>query len=407
MNTATIARAAAADTAPVSGSYRVDAMRGERVTRVSSQWWNRPADQRFTSLPALYAATRDAADNSTATTYTSADLRVNAKKDDAEALSIILPDDTMANPTHYSFAQLASLVGAPSGYLRTLPATLAGINLQYGLSTHRAELVKTYTRTDGTAELRAVTGPDYGRIHDWEVVAAVQKIAGNGTGDTRWKVPGVLESLTRYNPFVDVTKETTTLFASDRDVFIFLVDDTHPLEIGKLPNGDPDLVYRGFYVWNSEVGARSAGIATMYMRGVCQNRILWGVEGFNEITLRHSKHAPGRFMQQAYPTLRDFANGGTTRLIEGVREAKGLIVARNEDERIDFLTKRADMTKTAAAKVIEAVIQEEGSAPESVWDFVQGITAVARRSEHQDTRITMERSAGKLLDKVTGKARRR
>ncbi|MFX9015955.1 DUF932 domain-containing protein, partial [Acinetobacter baumannii] len=92
----------------------------------------------------------------------------------------------------------------------------------------------------------------------------------------------------------------------------------------------------------------------------------------------------------------NFADGGTTRLIEGVREAKGLIVARTDEERIDFLTKRADMTKTAAAKVIETVTQEEGSAPESVWDFVQGITAVARRSEHQDARITMERSAGKL-----------
>jgi hypothetical protein len=42
-------------------------------------------------------------------------------------------------------------------------------------------------------ELRAVTGPDYGRIYDHELVFAVQRIAGNGTGDTRWKVPGVLD----------------------------------------------------------------------------------------------------------------------------------------------------------------------------------------------------------------------
>jgi hypothetical protein len=36
-----------------------------------------------------------------------------------------------------------------------------------------------------------VTGPDYGRIWDHELIAAVMKIAGNGTGDTRWKAPGV------------------------------------------------------------------------------------------------------------------------------------------------------------------------------------------------------------------------
>ena len=45
---------------------------------------------------------------------------------------------------------------------------------------------------NGRTELRAVTGPDYGRIYDHELVSAVQRIAGNGTGDTRWKVPGVL-----------------------------------------------------------------------------------------------------------------------------------------------------------------------------------------------------------------------
>jgi hypothetical protein len=54
----------------------------------------------------------------------------------------------------------------------------------------------------------------------------VQKIAGNGTGDTRWKIPGVLDWSTGvYNPCVDITKSTTTLYASDRDVFLFLVDD--------------------------------------------------------------------------------------------------------------------------------------------------------------------------------------
>lgn len=45
------------------------------------------------------------------------------------------------------------------------------------------------------------------RIYDQELVAAVQRIAGNGTGDTRWKVPGVLDWSTGvYNPLVDVTK---------------------------------------------------------------------------------------------------------------------------------------------------------------------------------------------------------
>ena len=96
-------------------------------------------------------------------------------------------------PTHWSFGQLTTMIGAPSTYLRELPAPLAAINLQYGLTSNRAELIKTLEVEDGRVELRAVTGPDYGRIFDHELVAAVQRIAGNGTGDTRWKIPGVLD----------------------------------------------------------------------------------------------------------------------------------------------------------------------------------------------------------------------
>src|SRR3989337_1930865 len=67
-------------------------------------------------------------------------------------------------PTHWSFGQLCTLVGAPTSYLRQLPATLSDINLQHGLLSHRAELVKTLEADNGRVELRAVTGPDYGRI---------------------------------------------------------------------------------------------------------------------------------------------------------------------------------------------------------------------------------------------------
>ncbi len=151
--------------------------------------------------------------------------------------------------------------------MRQLPAPLAGINLQHGLLSHRAELVKTLEADDGRLELRAVTGPDYGRIWDHELVEAVMRIAGNGTGDTRWKVPGLLDwsTMTHY-PFVDVTKDTTTLYASDRDVSLFLVDDAHPVEAGRLPSGDPRPLLSRLLCRNSEVGSKTLGIASFYAR---------------------------------------------------------------------------------------------------------------------------------------------
>ena len=259
------------------GGYKVDVSRGERIGRVSSEWFSRPADERYLSLSELQTVVRGRAERSRTRTVESAAIRVEASRGDAERLTLMLPGEAAPlAPTHWSFGQLATLVGAPSTYLRQLPAPLAAINLQYGLTSNRAEQIKTLEVKDGRVELRAVTSPDYGRIFDYELVAAVQRIAGNGTGDTRWKVPGVLDWSTGiYNPQVDITKATTTLYASDRDVFLFLVDDLNPIEAGRLPDGSPDLYFRGFYCWNSEVGAKTLGIASFYLRAVCQNRNLW------------------------------------------------------------------------------------------------------------------------------------
>jgi hypothetical protein len=386
---------------PRRSAYKVDVNRGERIGRVSSEWFSRPADERYLSLSELFGAVRGRAERSRTRTAESAAIRVEANRDDAERLALMLPgEDIPLAPTHWSFAQLATLVGAPATYLRQLPAPFAGINLQYGLTSHRAELVKTLETEDGHVELRAVTGPDYGRIYDHELVTAVQRVAGDGIGDTRWKVPGMLDWSTGiYNPRVDVTRDTTTLYASDRDVFLFLVDDLNPIEAGRLADGSPDLYFRGFYCWNSEVGAKTLGIASFYLRAVCQNRNLWGVEDFEEITIRHSKFAASRFAHEAAPALSRFANSSPMPFINGIKAARERIVARTDEERTEFLRKRG-FSKSEAAKVIETVLVEDGRKPESIFDFVQGITAVARNKPHQDARLDLETRAKKLLDRA-------
>jgi len=384
-----------------SVGYKVDVGRGERVGRVSSEWFSRPDDERFLSLGELARAVRNRAARSRTRVVESTQIRVEADRASPERLSLILPgSDAPVAPTHWSFGQLASQIGAPATYLRQLPAALAGINLQYGLTSHRAEQIKTLETDDGRVELRAVTGPDYGRIYDHELVEAVQRIAGNGTGDTRWKVPGVLDWSTGiYNPKVDITKDTTTLYASDRDVFLFLVDDLNPIEAGRLPDGSPDLYFRGFYCWNSEVGAKTLGIASFYLRAVCQNRNLWGVEDFEEITIRHSKYAASRFAHEAAPALTRFANSSPIPFINGVKAAREKIVASSDDDRSEFLRNRG-FSKAETAKIIETVLAEEGHPPASIFDFVQGITAVARDKTHQDARLDMEAKAKKLFDRA-------
>jgi hypothetical protein len=63
--------------------------------------------------------------------------------------------------------------------------------------------------------------------------------------------------------------------------------------------------------------------------------------------------------------------------------------------------RRQGFSRTDTARVFEAVAEEEGHPASSVWDFVQGITALARRRPHQDARLDLEAKARTLL--LTGR----
>ena len=398
-------------TAPVTGAYQTDAIRhGIGNSAVSSNWWNRPDDERFLSLEDMLAFKQADARQMNSQIVNTHKMQVIGEPDEENPtrgnVLIEYTDEDgrehLNKPTNWSFNQLANLAGAPAGYLRDLPAPIAADAMQWGLRYNRSrDLVKAYGHGTEGGELRATTGPDYGRIFDWEMLQTINRFAGEGSG---WKIPGMMTGSANgraiYDPFVPVTKNTTTLFASDRDIFVFLVDDTHPIEVGKLANGDPDLMFRGFYAWNSETGSKTAGIAAMYLRGVCMNRNLWGVENFQEIKIRHTKFAPDRFAYEAAPALQSFAQGATANFLDGVKAAQDAKIASDDDAALEFLAKRAGVSQRMAKSAAARHLDEEQKPVRSVWDAAQAITAIARDNPHQDNRIDLERKAGALLDKV-------
>ena len=377
---------------------------------VSSQWFSRPDDQKFLSLDNMLAFKKNDAQRMTSRTVDTHKIQIIGEFDEANPsrgdLRIEYADDNNRDhtnvPTNWSFGQLSQLSGAPAGYLKD-PAPLAADCIQWGLRYNRGrELVKVFGSQNDGGDLRAATGPDYGRIYDWEILEPIKQLVDASGG--RWKVPGMMtgsrDGLAVYDPDIPVSMETTTLFASDRDVFVFLVDDRNPIEVGKLPNGEPDLMFRGFYAWNSETGSKTAGIAAMYLRGVCMNRNLWGVENFQEIKIRHTKFAPDRFAMEARPALESFAHGSTATFVEGVQAAKAAKIAHDDESRLEFLSKRAGLSGRMAKAANARHLKEEGRPVETVWDAAQAITAIARDIPHQDARIEVEKKAGILLNKV-------
>ena len=67
-----------------SSGYKVDVSRGERNGRVSSEWFNRPDDERYLSLDDLWAAVKGRSERSRSRVVQTADIRVEAARDSAE-----------------------------------------------------------------------------------------------------------------------------------------------------------------------------------------------------------------------------------------------------------------------------------------------------------------------------------
>ena len=144
------------------------------------------------------------------------------------------------------------------------------------------------------------------------------------------------------------------------------------------------------------LGSKTLGMASFYLRAVCMNRNIWGAEGFEEISIRHSKFAGHRFAHQAAPALERFATSSPAPFMAGIQAAREAIVARKDEDRETFLRKRG-FSRPETDKIIATVLEEEGRPPESIFDFVQGITALARDKPHQDARLELEGKAAKLL----------
>lgn len=373
------------------------------LMHASRQWSSRPADERFTSLTDLLAVTKSAAERSVSTVKSSRGIEFRADpKDELKGIQIVSKDSgRVANPTNFSFGQIASLAGVvPGRYLRNLPAPLAADCLNYGLNFHRnAEdigLLMTKSEPEGKlldekgnpiVELRAATGPNYGRVWNHRIVSALCDRFGDGaTG--QWKVPG------EFGKDVPITKDNTTIYGSDRDMFVFLADEKNRVEIGNRRNGQSGSLARGFFVWNSEVGAQSIGAAFFLFDYACSNRIVWGAQEFKELRLRHTASAPHRWLEEITPVLMDYANAAAAPVEQTIKLA--------QQKRIDtdlekFLTNRK-FTAAQATAVKAAHEREEGRPIETAWDMVTGITAYAKTIRNQDDRVEIERRAGKLLD---------
>jgi hypothetical protein len=354
------------------------------LMQANRQWSTRPEEERFTSLYAMQAALHAQRAISRAAVVSSRRLR--AVPEGRDGLVIEGPSGHGYAPTHWSFGQLAGLVQAPGQYLRDLPAELAADCVNYGLQVTRdASDIGVLLRKDGT--LAAATGPRYGRIWNTDIVDALVDRFGDGaTG--QWRVPGV------FGQAVEVDSQNTTLYAGDRDMFVFLADEANRIELPGRRDGRTGSLARGFFVWNSEVGSSTFGLKTFLYDYVCCNRIVWGAHELEEIRIRHTASAPDRFLEEVTPALLAYANSSAGNVSAVLRGAQ-----RSKLDKVDaFLAQRFGPRVADRIKAVH--VTEEGRPIETLWDAVTGATAYARSIPWSAERVEMETEAGLILDLV-------
>jgi hypothetical protein len=358
------------------------------LMQAHKQWATRPAEERFTSLPEMHAAALARRAISKASIVSSRALRC-AAVDAGQGLAIIGPSGHEVAPTHWSFGQLANLAGAPAGYLRDLPAPLAADCIDFGLQTRDVEDVGVLlTRADDGVQLRAATGPRYGRIWDSDVLAALIDRFGDGvSGD--WRVPGI-----RGQRLESVTKENTTLFGGDRDFFVFLADEDNRITVPNRRDGQAGTMARGFFLTNSEVGGGTLALKAFLFDFVCANRIVWGAQELAQISIRHTASAPDRFLEEIRPALVAYANATESVTRETILAAQ----SSKLDRASDWLAKR--FGPRVAKRIEHAHVLDEGRPIETIFDAVTGATAYARTIPHQAERVAFEAEAGQLLELV-------
>ncbi len=344
----------------------------------SKQWRNRPTDERYSNLEDLKAAVLNRKNASLEGVVDTRDLQV-LPVDDSIAIDF---NGQSLDLTNWSFSQLCCLASAPSSYLRTLTPELVSQNLNHSLPETR-ESAKLLLTSNGHTEVRAFTSESYGRIWDIDVVRAVEGLCERNPS---WHNPPAYK---RTGP--DGTEmENAGLYASDRDVFMFFVDEDHQIEVGN------EILSRGFFVWNSEVGKSSFGITTFLYRHVCANHIVWGAQEVCEMRVRHSLNAPSRAFTEIMPVLSKYVGSSTSYEAQTIRKAIEYRPARNKEGTLEWLQKKG-FTKAVSERAYEYAVQEEGNGT-SLWNIVQGLSAMARDRNHVDARVDLERQAGRLLN---------
>lgn len=356
------------------------------LMKANREWESRPADQRFGSLQAMFDKAKGYRDTAAVANIHVKDLRVERS---GEQLLLTGPAGNPAALNNLSFTQLSARAGAPAGYLKTLPAHLVVENLNTSLG-QRAQRASEDEKDDrlqllfgrnGSLNLRAITGEDYSRIWNADVVARLQGLEAAGP----------------WQPAPEAFDGSRGLYLGERDMFAFMVDNERRI-FESLPGGG---LSRGFFCWNSETGDKSIGVMTFFYEYVCGNHRVWGASGIKEMRVAHIHTDENKAWNKLHVELKKYAEGSASEEEAKIERARNYVLGATKDDVLDAIFGKVNgLTKGMIGQAYDKAEQRTDwyGAPNTAWGFAGGLTEIARDYPNADERVALDRAATKVME---------
>lgn len=379
-----------------------------------NQWANRPPDERFWTLQEMHDACsgwRNSAKEA------SIDFDLLTVRPEGRELILLgrNKEGSGARMTNWAFGQMCSRIQAPASYLQRLPVKLAAENINTGLVTmsRSQEAAKALFHTGGERPLcRAFTSDGYGRVWNSDVTQRLLTLPEHG-----WQVPPARPAFqdqpgTRQANSIDVLIGSSArggglsinvgdwiapagLYASDHDMFVFMVNEQNRIE-----DGTDGGLARGFFISNSEVGQASLKVTKFLYKFVCGNHIVWDARCVTQLRIIHTKNAETRFKSGMMVELKKYADESAAKDQDRVTRSIRYQIGDDKDAVLDALFGlRIAPRKTLALAYDDAVEHEDsyGASPRSAWGMANGLTAISQDTCFADKRMELDRAAGKVL----------
>lgn len=381
------------------------------------QWAERPPDERFWTMEEMRSACHRYYGRAAQAEVQANELRVEARGDD---LRLLGKQGVPSQLSHFAFGQMCSRARAPAAYVRELPATLAAQNLNHGLKhvdpAARANLL-LHRHEDGLGlTLRAALSGRYERVWNWEFIDKLADVLGGSWrpppgrpapgGDARARPATEEDCLKRRGAHLSVRPGDMIgpcgLYASDKDMFAFLIDEEHVIT-----DGTPDGLIRGLMFWNSEVGDKKIGGLAFLFKAVCGNHIVMGANGVLQWGTAHVGAARSKAWRQLDTLARTYAQSSVAEEAGQIAKARNMELGKDKEATVkrlaDYAARRriSGITGERLNAAWDRAEEHEdwyGTTPNTAWGMVQGLTENARSAKHTDARVQVERAAGRIME---------